>query len=74
MTEAAIKEVCNAEIANPIIDGLSMMEQEQLMGEKGKFREGIKSGGKAKKYRCFVTKENSKNFPQLTKFINELMF
>ena len=30
----------------------------------------IKSGGKAKKYRCFVTKENSRNFPELTKFIN----
>ena len=40
--------------------------------EEGKFREGIKSGGKADKYRCFVTKDNAKNFPNLKNFIEEL--
>ena len=28
--------------------------------------------GKAKKYRCFITKENSKNFPNLSNFVEEL--
>ena len=71
-TELAIKEVCNAEISNPIIDGLEYDGTRAIDGGEGKFREGIKSGGKAKKYRCFVTKENSKNFPELSKFIKEL--
>ena len=72
LTELAIKEVCNAEISNPVIDGLEYDGTRAIDGGEGKFREGIKSGGKAKKYRCFVTKENSKNFPQLSKFIEEL--
>ena len=41
-------------------------------GGEGKYREGIKTGGKAKKYRCFITKENSKNFPNLSNFVEEL--
>ena len=41
-------------------------------GGEGQFREGITDGGKALKFRCFITKENSNNFPNLTKFINEL--
>ena len=72
LTDLAIKEVCNAEIANPVRDGLSYDGTRAIDGGEGKFREGIKSGGKAKKYRCFVTKENSENFPHLTSFINEL--
>ena len=62
----------NADIANPVSEGISYDGTRAIDGGEGKFREGIKSGGKAKKYRCFVTKENSKNFPELTKFINEL--
>ena len=72
LTELAIKEVCSAEVANPIIDGLKYDGTRAIDGGEGVYREGIKSGGKAQKYRCFVTKENSKNFPELTKFINEL--
>ena len=41
-------------------------------GGAAEFREGIASGGKAIKFRCFVTKENSAQFPNLVKFINEL--
>ena len=41
-------------------------------GGEGKFRQGIADGGKALKFRCFITKENTNNFPHLTKFINEL--
>ena len=41
-------------------------------GGEGKFREGISEGGKALKFRCFITRENSNDFPNLTNFINEL--
>ena len=49
-----------------------MTEQEQLMVVKVKFREGISDGGKALKFRCFITKENEKNFPALKSLIEEL--
>ena len=58
LTELAVKEVCNAEIANPISDGLQYDGTRAIDGGEGQYREGIKSGGKAKKYRCFVTNEN----------------
>ena len=38
------------------------------------FREGIASGGKALKFRCFITQENALQFPNLVKFIKELQF
>ena len=72
LNEKAIKEICEADIANPIKDNLQYDGTRAIDGGEGKFRSGIKSGGKAKKYRCFVTKENSKNFPHLTNFIKEL--
>ena len=72
LTNEAIKEINNADIVDPKKENLSYDGTRAIDGGEGKFREGIKSGGKAKKYRCFVTKENSKNFPELTKFINEL--
>ena len=43
-----------------------------LDGGDGTFRSGIKDGGKAKKIRCYVTKENANQFPHLTNFIEEL--
>ena len=72
LTELAIKEICNADIADPIKQGIKYDGTRAIDGGEGKFREGIKTGGKAKKYRRFITQENSKNFPELTKFINEL--
>ena len=36
-------------------------------GGAAEFREGIASGGEAIKFRCFVTKENEKQFPNLGK-------
>ena len=36
------------------------------------FRKGIASGGKALKFRCFITNENAAQFPNLVKFIKEL--
>ncbi len=73
LTEATIQEIAKADIANPIDYNLRYDGTRAIDGGEGKFREGIKTGGKAKKYRCFITQENSKSFPELTKFINELV-
>ena len=72
LSEEAIKEVINADIPdiskhNLIYDGTRAID-----GGSAEFREGIASGGKAKKFRCFITKENTPEFPNLVKFINEL--
>ena len=48
LTDLAIKEICNAEIANPVSEGINYDGTRAIDGGEGKFREGIKSGGKAK--------------------------
>ena len=45
-----------------LIDGLKYDGTRAIDGGEGKYREGIKSGGKAKKYRCFVTQRKFKKF------------
>ena len=35
-------------------------------------KNGIASGGKALKFRCFITKDNASQFPNLVNFIKEL--
>ena len=72
LTEEQINEILNADIANPIEYNLNYDGTRAIDGGEGKFREGISDGGKALKFRCFITKENSNKFPHLTKFINEL--
>ena len=72
LSTEAINEIINADIANPNEHKLEYDGTRAIDGGEGKFREGITSGGKALKFRCFVTKENSKYFPGLTKFIEEL--
>ena len=72
LTDEQINEIVNAEIANPIEHNLNYDGTRAIDGGEGKFREGISGGGQALKFRCFVTKDNSKQFPGLTKFINEL--
>ena len=72
LTEKAIEEICNTEIADPRKENLNYDGTRALDGGGGAFRAGIKDGGKAKKLRCYVTKENSNQFPNLTKFIDEL--
>ena len=72
LSNASVNEICNAEIANPIQDNLEYDGTRAIDGGDGKFRTGITDGGKAKKYRCFITKENFKKFPNLKKFIDEL--
>jgi hypothetical protein len=72
LTEGQISEIVNADIDNPEEHSLNYDGTRAIDGGEGKFREGISSGGKALKFRCFITKENSKEFPNLSNFIKEL--
>ena len=72
LTEEQVNEIIIADIANPIEHNLNYDGTRAIDGGEGNFRQGIADGGKALKFRCFITKENSKNFPHLTNFINEL--
>ena len=72
LTEEQINEIINADIANPSEHNLNYDGTRAIDGGEGIFRQGIADGGQALKFRCFVTNENTNNFPHLTKFINEL--
>ena len=72
LSNEAIKEINTADIVNVVEHNLSYDGTRAIDGGAAEFREGIASGGGAIKFRCFVTKENSNEFPGLVKFINEL--
>ena len=72
LTEEQIDEILKADIANPLEHNLNYDGTRAIDGGEGEYRKGISDGGKALKFRCFVTKENSKDFPGLTKLIEEL--
>ena len=72
LTNEVVQEIYKADIADPRKENLNYDGTRALDGGEGSFREGIKDGGKAKKLRCYVTKENSNIFPHLTNFIGEL--
>ncbi len=72
LTKEQIAEIINADIDNPTEHNLNYDGTRAIDGGEGKFREGISEGGKALKFRCFITKENSNDFPNLTNFIKEL--
>jgi|TARA_Y100001970_G_scaffold245184_1_gene312000 hypothetical protein len=72
LTNEQIKEILTADIDNPSEHNLSYDGTRAIDGGEGKFREGISDGGKALKFRCFITKENSHQFPNLKKLISEL--
>ena len=72
LTNEAIMEISKAEVTDPKTENLNYDGTRALDGGEGAYRPGIKSGGKAKKIRCYVTKENSNKFPHLTNFIEEL--
>jgi len=72
LTEEQINEIINADIANPVEHNLNYDGTRAIDGGEGNFRQGISDGGKALKFRCFITKENSNTFPNITKLINEL--
>ena len=72
LTKEQIAEIINADIDNPTEHNLNYDGTRAIDGGEGKFREGISDGGKALKFRCFITRENSNDFPNLTNFIKEL--
>ena len=72
LSEESIKEIIKADIPDLSELNLSYDGTRAIDGGAAEFREGIASGGKAIKFRCFVTKENEKQFPNLVKFVNEL--
>ena len=72
LTKEAIKEIGNAEIVDLRKIKLNYDGTRAIDGGEGKFRDGISSGGKALKFRCFIEKDNSKDFPNLVDLINEL--
>ena len=72
LTEDAIQEIIKADIADVNEHNLNYDGTRAIDGGAPEFRKGIASGGKAIKFRCFVTKENASQFPNLVKLINEL--
>ena len=72
LTKDQVTEIINADIDNPTEHNLNYDGTRAIDGGEGKFREGISDGGKALKFRCFITRENSNDFPNLTNFIKEL--
>ena len=72
LANGAIEEIANANVANPADHQLKYDGTRAIDCGEGKFREGIASGGQALKFRCFINKNNSNNFPYLKKFIKEL--
>ena len=72
LSEKAIQEIIGADIPDVSKHNLSYDGTRAIDGGAAEFREGISSGGKAIKFRCFITKENASEFPNLVKFIHEL--
>ena len=72
LSNGAIEEIIKADIPDVSKHNLNYDGTRAIDGGAAEFREGIASGGEAIKFRCFVTKENEKQFPNLVKFINEL--
>ena len=72
LTDVQINEILHADISDPSKHNLNYDGTRAIDGGEGKFREGISDGGKALKFRCFITNENSNEFPGLTNLIKEL--
>ena len=72
LTKGAINEICNTEIVDLAQMNIDFDGTRAVDGGEGKFREGITSGGKAIKFRCFIKKDNSEDFPHINNLIEEL--
>ena len=72
LSKEAINEIIKADIPDQNELNLEYDGTRAIDGGAPEFREGIVGGGKAIKFRCFITKENTQKFPALTKLINEL--
>ncbi len=72
LTKESVNEICTTEIMDLTKMKIDYDGTRAVDGGEGKFREGILHGGKALKFRCFVGKDNSKDYPNLTNLIKEL--
>jgi len=72
LSNDSINEIISADIPDLNQLDLEYDGTRAIDGGTPEFREGITTGGKAIKFRCFITKENYTKFPSLTKLINEL--
>ena len=72
LTKEEVNEVCKTEIIDLTKVNINYDGTRAVDGGEGKFREGISSGGKAIGFRCFITKDNSKDFPHLNNLLGEL--
>ena len=72
LTDNAIEEIIRADIPDVSEHNLSYDGTRAIDGGAAEFRKGIASGGKALKFRCFITNENAAQFPNIVKFIKEL--
>ena len=72
LSEEMINELYNAKLDDPTAHNIEYDGTRAIDGGEGKLREGDKSGGKALKFRCFVSKENEKNYPEILKLVKEL--
>ena len=72
LTKETIEEICRTEIVNLNKMNINYDGTRAIDGGEGKFRAGISSGGMALKFRCFIDKDKSKDFPNLESLISEL--
>ena len=72
LTDDQINEIIGADISDPAKHNLNYDGTRAIDGGEGKFREGISDGGKALKFRCFISKENEQNYPELLKLVKDL--
>jgi len=73
LTKEAIDEICKTEIVDLTQKNINYDGTRAIDGGEGEFRKGISSGGKAIKFRCFVRKDNSKNYPHLSSLIRDMI-
>ena len=71
LSRGAIDEICKTEITDLTQMNINYDGTRAIDDGGGEFRKGISSGGKAIKFRCFVGKDNSKDYPHLKSLIEE---
>jgi hypothetical protein len=72
LTKESIMEICKTDITDLTKMNINYDGTRAVDGGEGSFREGIKNGGKAIKFRCFIEKDNAQSFPNLSSLIEEL--
>ena len=65
LSKDSINEICKTEIFDLTKMNIKYDGTRAIDGGKANYREGIASGGKATKFRCFIEKDNSKNLLNL---------